>query len=87
MTRISDTNRRPLGDARSSASSPGSGTHENGSGNLNPLGAVFAGRPGAAIAVHNNIEFSVKEREAGVWRWEYAIGSLINQASSLCRLA
>jgi hypothetical protein len=27
--------------------------------------------------VHNNIEFSVQEREADVWRWEYAIGSLI----------
>ena len=27
--------------------------------------------------VHNNIEFSVLEREAGVWRWEYTIGELI----------
>jgi hypothetical protein len=27
--------------------------------------------------VHNNIEFSVLEREAGVWRWEYTIGALI----------
>lgn len=27
--------------------------------------------------VHNNIEFSVQEREVGVWRWEYAIGELI----------
>ena len=27
--------------------------------------------------VHNNIEFSVHEREAGVWRWEYTIGELI----------
>jgi hypothetical protein len=27
--------------------------------------------------VHNNIEFSVQEREAGVWRWEYTIGELI----------
>lgn len=27
--------------------------------------------------VHNNIEFSVREREAGAWRWEYTIGSLI----------
>jgi hypothetical protein len=27
--------------------------------------------------VHNNIEFSVQEREAGVWRWQYAIGELI----------
>jgi hypothetical protein len=41
------------------------------------LGPFFAGWPGAAIVVHNNIEFSVQEREAGVWRWEYAIGELI----------
>ena len=27
--------------------------------------------------VHNNIKFSVQEREAGVWRWEYTIGELI----------
>jgi hypothetical protein len=27
--------------------------------------------------VHNNIEFSVQKQEAGVWRWEYAIGELI----------
>jgi hypothetical protein len=27
--------------------------------------------------VHNNIEFSVQEWEAGVWRWEYTIGELI----------
>jgi hypothetical protein len=27
--------------------------------------------------VHNNIEFSVQEREVGVWRWQYAIGELI----------
>ena len=27
--------------------------------------------------VHNNIEFSVLEREAGVWGWEYTIGELI----------
>jgi hypothetical protein len=27
--------------------------------------------------VHNNIEFAVQEREAGVWRWEYTIGDLI----------
>lgn len=27
--------------------------------------------------VHNNIEFSVQEREAGIWRWEYTIGELI----------
>jgi hypothetical protein len=27
--------------------------------------------------VHNNIEFSVQKREAGVWRWEYTIGELI----------
>jgi hypothetical protein len=27
--------------------------------------------------VHNNIEFSVLERKAGVWRWEYTIGELI----------
>jgi hypothetical protein len=26
---------------------------------------------------HNSIEFSVQEREAGVWRWEYTIGQLI----------
>jgi hypothetical protein len=36
---------------------------------------------------YNNIEFAVQEREAGVWRWEYTIGDLINQANSLCRLA
>jgi hypothetical protein len=27
--------------------------------------------------VHNNIEFSVQERELGVWCWEYTIGELI----------
>ena len=27
--------------------------------------------------VHNNIQFSVQEREAGIWRWEYTIGELI----------
>jgi hypothetical protein len=27
--------------------------------------------------VHNNIEFSIQEREADVWRWEYTIGELI----------
>jgi hypothetical protein len=27
--------------------------------------------------VHNKIEFSVREREAGIWRWEYTIGELI----------
>jgi hypothetical protein len=27
--------------------------------------------------VHNNIEFSVQQREAGVWCWEYTIGELI----------
>jgi hypothetical protein len=27
--------------------------------------------------VHNSIKFSVQEREAGVWRWEYTIGQLI----------
>jgi hypothetical protein len=27
--------------------------------------------------VHNNIEFSVQEREPGVWRWAYEIGQLI----------
>ena len=27
--------------------------------------------------VHNNIEFSILEREAGAWHWEYTIGSLI----------
>jgi hypothetical protein len=27
--------------------------------------------------VHHNIEFSVQERETGVWRWEYTIGELI----------
>jgi hypothetical protein len=27
--------------------------------------------------VHNNIEFSVQECEAGIWRWEYTIGELI----------
>lgn len=27
--------------------------------------------------LHNNIEFSVHEGDAGAWRWEYTIGELI----------
>ena len=27
--------------------------------------------------VHNNIEFSVQEQEAGVWRWQYKLGEMI----------
>jgi hypothetical protein len=44
---------------------------------LNPLERSLRSDQGTAIVLHNNIEFSVQEREAGIWRWEYTIGELI----------
>jgi hypothetical protein len=76
VTRISNTNREPIDYARSQLPTPGrvlTKTAPELRESLEPF--LLIGR--FSLMVHNNIEFSVHEREAGVWRWEYTIGELI----------